>query len=192
MKLPRTNNYDYDVVLTGDSYGGIILKKLGLRSKEGKRKTVGVFQVPHHGSKKNSTMAGQGSYKSCHDFYMQFDADIYLISHGEGYGHPDSEVITGILSAAVEKKQDRKCKIVVTATRFEESKIKESKINGVISWGDCVDIYHFKKDIPYVTLDPNDWIVDSTVDLVPEGFELFSNYPGPGPNNEVSLRIYKL
>ncbi len=106
MKLPRTNNYDYDVVLTGDSYGGIILKKLGLRSKEGKRKTVGVFQVPHHGSKKNSTMAsikGEGSYQSCHDFYMQCDADIYLISHGDhlGYGHPHSEVITGILSRIV-------------------------------------------------------------------------------------------
>ncbi len=179
VKLPkRHNDYDYDVVLTGDSYGGIILDELELRPKEGKRKTVGVFQVPHHGSKKNSTMAGQGSYKSCHDFYMQFDADIYLISHGEGYGHPDSEVITGILSAAVEKKQDRKCKIVVTATRFEESKIKGGEIN----WRERVDILHFKKDIPYVTLDPNKW-------TVPEGLEPFSN---PDPKNEVSLRIYKL
>ena len=59
---------------------------LGLKSeKDMPRKTVGVFQVPHHRSKKNSTMAqtkGEGSYLSCHTCYMEFDADIYLISHG--------------------------------------------------------------------------------------------------------------
>ncbi len=188
VKLPGANNYDYDVVLTGDSYGGIILDELGLRSKEGKRKTVGVFQVPHHGSKKNSTMAskkGEGSYLSCYKFYMQSDADIYLISHGDhkGYDHPHSEVITGILSAAVQKKQDRKCKIVVTATQFKESKIKikKSKIKDDINWRDYVDILYFKKGIPYVTLDPND-------PKVPDGLELFPN-PGPNPKTEVSLKL---
>ncbi len=152
VKLPESK-YDYDVVLTGDSYGGIILKTLGLRlmlnpssiplsqerksqvdlselnpsqktttskqkpnqvlhphsSEESKRKTVGIFQVPHHGSKENSTMAstkGEGSIQKSKEFYMVFDADIYLISHGhnETYKHPNSEVITGILAAAVEKK----------------------------------------------------------------------------------------
>ena len=188
VKLPESN-YDYDVVLTGDSYGGIILDELELRPKEGKRKTVGVFQVPHHGSKKNSTMAstkGEGSYLSCYKFYMQFDADIYLISHGDhkGYDHPHSEVITGILSAAVQKKLDRKCKIVVTTTQFKESKIKKSEIN----WREYVDILYFKKGIPYVTLDPNDR-------EVLEGLELFPNPDhdpdhDANPKTEVSLRIY--
>ncbi|XP_064385806.1 uncharacterized protein LOC135334512 [Halichondria panicea] len=129
-------------------------------------KTVGVFQVPHHGSKKNSSMAqtkGQGSYLSCHTFYTTFVAKIYLISHGnhKGYNHPHSEVITGILSAAVQNKN--KCKIVVTATQFESSSSEENaKINyieggnNVSNWRNYVDIYYFKKDIPYVTLDHTD------------------------------------
>ena len=149
------------------------------------RKTVGIFQVPHHGSKNNSTMArtkGEGSYLSCHTFYMEFDADIYLISHGNhrGYDHPHSEVITGILSAAVQKKKHYKIMIVVTATQFESSSSKEEakiKDNGISNWREYVDIYYFKKDIPYVTLDPND-------KTVPDGLQLYSI-------KEVSLQIYK-
>ncbi len=47
VKLP-SSEFDYDVVLTGDSYCTIIEEKLALRDK-----LVGVFQVPHHGSKCN-------------------------------------------------------------------------------------------------------------------------------------------
>ncbi len=143
-------------------------------SEETKRKTVGLFQVPHHGSRENSTMAstkGQGSKVCCSKFYMQFDADIYLISHGNRYDHPHSEVITGILSAAVQKK--RRCKIVVTATQFEESKIDDLNIS---NWRDYVDIFYFMQGTPYVTLDPND-------EKVLEGLQLYTR-------EEVSLRIY--
>ncbi len=183
VQIPGST-YNYDVVLTGDSYGMNILDTLGLKSeKDMPRKTVGIFQVPHHGSKNNSTMArtkGEGSYLSCHTFYMEFDAHIYLISHGNhrGYDHPHSEVITGILSAAVQNK--RKCKIVVTATQFESSSSKEKakiKDDGISNWREYVDIYYFKNDIPYVTLDPNDKTVS-------DGLQLYSI-------EEVSLQIYE-
>ncbi len=49
VKLQQsTCKYDYDVVLTGDSYCTIIDKELALKGK-----SVGVFQVPHHGSSYN-------------------------------------------------------------------------------------------------------------------------------------------
>ncbi|XP_064385751.1 uncharacterized protein LOC135334483 isoform X2 [Halichondria panicea] len=177
VRIPGST-YKYDVVLTGDSYGGIILDTLELKSEKDKpRKTVGVFQVPHHGSKKNSTMArtkGEGSHLSCYTFYMEFDADIYLISHGDNkaYNHPDSEVITGILAAAVKKEQH--CKIVVTATRFDGTKINEDTNIG--NWRDYVDIYYFS---PYVTLDPNDV-------KRPEGLQLY-NKKVPAPSLEAKL-----
>ena len=87
------------------------------------------------------------------DFYSSFDAYIYLISHGNNgnYKHPHSEVITGILSAAVQNERRPKCNIVVTATWLEEREIDE-----ISNWRDHVDIFYFKKDTPYVTLDPND------------------------------------
>ena len=188
MQIPGSI-YKYDVVLTGDSNCEIILDTLGLKSeKDMPCKTVGVFQVPHHGSKKNSSMAqtkGQGSYLSCHTFYTTFVAKIYLISHGnhKGYNHPHSEVITGILSAAVQNKN--KCKIVVTATQFESSSSEENaKINyieggnNVSNWRNYVDIYYFKKDIPYVTLDHTD-------KTVPDDLQKYSI-------EEVSLQIYIL
>ena len=167
---PSTCEYDYDVVLTGDSYGTIIEKKLALKGK-----SVGVFQVPHHGSSYNldDEKTTRSTAEEFTGFYSSFNAYIYLISHGDhgSYNHPHSEVITGILSAAVQKKRDPKCKIVVTATWFEKSKIDETNIS---NWRDYVDIYYFKPDTPgvapyvtpYVTLDPND-------EKLPEGLQLF-------------------
>ncbi len=147
VKIPKSK-YDYDVVLTGDSSSKIILDTLtpGLMlEKDMPRKTVRIFQVPHHGSRNNS----------CYEFYKQFDADIYFISHGVHgkFKHPHSEVITGILSAAVEKKQKQKSRIVVTATWFEESKINYFYRKRIRHWRDFVKIYYFKKGTPYVTLD---------------------------------------
>ena len=153
VQIPGSK-YDYDVVLTGDSYGGIILDRLELRRPEGTtRKNVGIFQVPHHGSKENSTVKstkGRCSIQKCKELYMLFDVDIYLISHGDhgGYNHPHSDVITGILAAAVEKKHD--CNIVVTATWFDGTKIIEANAR---NWSDYVKIYYFT---PYVTLDLKD------------------------------------
>ncbi len=146
VKIPKNkyDNYDYDVVLTGDSNGDTILDTLGLRlEKDKSRKTVRIFQVPHHGSRNNS----------CYEFYKQFDADIYFISHGahDTFTHPHSEVITGILSAAVENEQESR--IVVTATWFEESKINYFYHKRIRHWRDFVKIYYFNKDTPYVTLD---------------------------------------
>ncbi len=197
VKIPGSR-YDYDVVLTGDSYGGIILNTLGLNrsqkirpkqnphlSEETKRKTVGIFQVPHHGSRENSTMAlikGEGSPLSCKKFYMQFDADVYLISHGSQYDHPHSEVITGILSAAVQK--NKRCKIVVTATYFEESKIDDTDIS---EWRDYVDIFYFQQGTPYVTLDPNN---KKLVSLDPTDEELLEGLQLCTIEEKVSLRIY--
>ncbi len=203
VQIPGST-YDYDVVLTGDSYGGIILKNLGLMLKpsssqertsqvdsselnpsqktttskhqvlhqnSSERKTVGVFQVPHHGSKVNSSKAnstkeskkcGGGSVQKSKEFYLEFDADIYLISHGDRYEHPHSEVITGILAAAVQKKQH--CKIIVTAAWFEGTKIIDTIDTNISKWRDYVDIYYFP---PYVTLDPNDV-------KLPEGLQLYN------------------
>ncbi len=143
VKIPNSE-YDYDVVLTGDSNDAIILKTLGLMlEKDMPRKTVHIFQVPHHGSRNNSS----------YEFYKQFDADIYFISHGahDKLKHPHSEVITGILSAAVKK--ERKSRIVVTATWFEESKINYFYRKRIRHWRKFVKIYYFKKGTPYVTLD---------------------------------------
>ncbi len=169
VRLRGRSKYDYDVVLTGDSCGYVIAKKLGLKlGLNGK--SVGVFQVPHHGSKYNldHRRSKPSTAKEFEDFYSSFNADIYLISHGnhKGYNHPHSEVITGILSAAVQKK--RRCKIVVTATQFEESKIDDSNIS---KWMDYVDIFYFKQDTPYVTLDPNN--LDPNNENLPEGLQLF-------------------
>ena len=148
-----TCQYDYDVVLTGDSYCTIIEKKLELALKG---KSVGVFQVPHHGSSYNldNKKTTRSTAQEFTGFYSSFNAYIYLISHGDHkkYNHPHSEVITGILSAAVQKKRYPKCKIVVTATWFEKSKIDETNIS---NWRDYVDIFYFKQGTSYVTLDPN-------------------------------------
>ncbi len=57
----------------------------------------------------------------------------------------------------------RRCKIVVATTWFKESKIDKTNIS---NWRDYVDIFYFKQDTPYVTLDPND-------EKLPEGLQLF-------------------
>ncbi len=145
VKLP-SSKFHYDVVLTGDSYCTIIEEKLALRDK-----LVGVFQVPHHGSKYNlNVKKSAATVGELAAFYSSFKADIYLISHGDhgSYNHPHSEVITGIITAAIEN--NHHCKIIVTATKFEESQISE-----VINWTEYVEIYHFIPDTPYVTLDPS-------------------------------------
>ena len=161
VSLPGSRRYDYDVVMTGDSYGDFIYKKLNLKGK-----SVGVFQVPHHGSKYNlkynldhTKPSKPSTAKEFEDFYSSFNADIYLISHGDhqGYKHPHSEVITGILAAAV--KNNRQCEIVVTATYFDETNIS--------NWSDRVKIYHFKQDTSFVTLDPKN------NNLTNEGLQLF-------------------
>ena len=145
VKMGR--KYKYDVVLTGDSNGYNINEKLGLKGQ-----SVGVFQVPHHGSKYNLHLQYKlSTVEEFTNFYSSFNAHIYLISHGRRYDHPHSEVITGILSAAVKKK--KRCKIVVTATWFEKSKINETNIS---NWRKYVDIFYFKQGTPYVTLDPYD------------------------------------
>ena len=177
VKLPESKIYNYDVVLTGDSYAVTILETLGLTKPAAsplKIPRVCIFQVPHHGSKSAyAKKKGQAAidYK---EFYMKFDADIYLISHGERYKHPHEEVITGILSAAVEKK--KKCNIVVTATYFDKQlKIKDKNVSD--NWSDYVTIYYFKKDISYVTLLGTEGL--SSI----EGLQLYTE-------KEVSLRIY--
>ena len=196
VKLPESKIYNYDVVLTGDSYAMTILETLGLTPKPAaspvfqsnpqetmlssstgqalKNPRVRIFQVPHHGSKSAyAKKKGQAAidYK---EFYMKFDADIYLISHGERYKHPHEEVITGILSAAVEKK--KKCNIVVTATYFDKQlKIKDKNVSD--NWSGYVTIYYFKKDISYVTLLGTEGL--SSI----EGLQLYTE-------KEVSLRIY--
>lgn len=160
MTLPGSK-FNYDLVLTGDSYCNTISEKLALADK-----TVGVFQVPHHGSKYNLNRHSSraATVRDLAGFYSTFNADIYLISHGEhgSYNHPHSEVITGIATAAVEK--TRPCKIVVTATRFEESKISHEIVP---KWSEYIKIYYFKANTPYVTLDPNN-------DTLPEGLQLYT------------------
>ncbi len=153
VRLSRST-YKYDVVLTGDSNDRIILDTLELRGCM----TVGVFQVPHHGSRENS----------CYDFYMQFHAKIYFISHGANklYKHPHSEVITGILSAAVDKKRD--CIIVVTATWFEESKINYFMRKSTSNWRKFVKIYYFDESSSYITLDC------SELDCRPKGLRKYT------------------
>ncbi len=160
VKLPNSK-YDYDVIMTGDSYCNMIRDQLALRGK-----LVGVFQIPHHGSKYNLDRDSNraATVREFADFFSSFRANIYLISHGEhgSYNHPHSEVITGIINAAVEKK--RQCKIVVTATWFHGSRIGDT-IDP--KWSEYVEIYHFKDDIPYVTLDPS----NSTM---PEGLQQYT------------------
>ena len=160
VSLPGSK-YDYDVVLTGDSYSYIIQRILALEGK-----SVGVFQVPHHGSRGNYSST-PSTIAQCTRFYSSFRADIYFISHGDhkGLNHPHREVITGILTAAVEKKHH--CKIVVTATWFDAHKIAPTEYRDIRHWRDYVEIYHFKQDTPYVTLDP-------TVKQAPEGLQLYN------------------
>ena len=169
VSLPGSE-YDYDVILTGDSYGYTIQTILQLEGK-----SVGVFQVPHHGSRSNYSTT-QSTIAQCTQFYSSFRADVYLICHGahKGFNHPHKEVITGILTAAVEKRHH--CKIVVTATRFDGCKIALTEYKDIRNWRDHVKIYHFKEGTPYVTLDPS-------VGQIPEGLQLF--------NKQVSSVIYK-
>ena len=159
VNLPGTK-YDYDAVLTGDSHGNIIQRALDLEGK-----SVGVFQVPHHGSRGNYSTT-PSTIAQCTRFYSSFRANVYLICHGDykNFKHPHKEVITGILTAAVEKRH--RCKIVVTATWFDGCKIVLTEYKDIRNWRDCVEIYHFKEDTPYVTL-------DLTVEQMHEGLQLY-------------------
>ncbi len=67
------------MVLSGDSYGYVIDEKLGIKDK-----SVGVFQVPHHGSKYNlDHLKSKPSTAEFRNFYSSFHAHI---SHGDHRG----------------------------------------------------------------------------------------------------------
>ena len=138
----------YDIVLTGDSSGGIIKKKLNWTSKA--HTAVGIFQVPHHGSKNNSN----------EEFYKTFTASVYLISGGGHYEHPNGEVLQGIIKVNAERKT--RCIILVTNSYG----LRREKLDNLPEkWWEWVTIYHIDDlvnyrdtDSPrskqYVTLDP--------------------------------------
>ena len=114
----------FSIVLTGDSFGDVVTGKLDLTGKK-----VKIFQVPHHGSKYNSTQ----------EFYKSFEADVYLISGGghDGHDHPNTEVLQGIIRTNTNRKT--RCIIVVTNSYG----LKSSKLRGLPDqWWEWVTIYH--------------------------------------------------
>jgi beta-lactamase superfamily II metal-dependent hydrolase len=93
----RKPNTEYAAVLTGDSYGNIVLSHFNLLGKH-----TQIFQVPHHGSKKNIEVGKEGTLDMCTDLYSKFTAGVYVISGNDMY-HPHAEILSGILKAAYQK-----------------------------------------------------------------------------------------
>ena len=111
----KPHSTGYAAVLTGDSFGDIMLCTLNLYCNH-----TQIFQVPHHGSKKNIQVGKEGTLDMCTDFYSKFTADVYVIS-GTDKIHPHAEVLSGILKAVY---QNSECdseasarKIVLTGSR---------------------------------------------------------------------------
>ena len=99
----------YAAVLTGDSFGDIVLRTLNLDGEHTR-----IFQVPHHGSKRNIKVGKEGTLDMCTELYSSFTADVYVIS-GSDKIHPHAEVLSGILKAVYEKNGSGK--IVLTGSR---------------------------------------------------------------------------
>ena len=127
----------YDIVLTGDSSGDIIKKKLNWTSKA--CTAVGIFQVPHHGSKNNSN----------EEFYKTFTASVYLISGGGHYEHPNGEVLQGIIKVNAER--ETRCIILVTNSYGlrREKLVKLLPENLPEKWWEWVTIYHIDDLVNY-------------------------------------------
>ena len=158
------------VAFTGDSTGELIYQQLKFRDPQ--ERPI-VFQVPHHGSKKNCVLDQQaidnikGEFMrdlqsiSTHPAYEQalffctINAKVYFISHGVHgkYNHPNKEVITGILIAATVRKM--KCTIVVTH-KFSLTKINYPSIGEFSQdWRQYVTIKEPKSDdTRYITIIP--------------------------------------
>ena len=107
--VPNPYTVGYVAVLTGDSFGDIVLRTLNLDGEH-----THIFQVPHHGSKRNIKVGKEGTLDMCTELYCRFTADVYVIS-GSDKIHPHAEVLSGILKAVYEK--DISGKIVLTGTR---------------------------------------------------------------------------
>ena len=84
-------------VLTGDSYCDLTLSRRGLYGEH-----IPIFQVPHHGSKKNIHTDKEGTLERCTELYSKFLADVYVIS-GSDKIHPHAEVLSGILKAVYQQ-----------------------------------------------------------------------------------------
>ena len=160
-----------DVVLTGDSDGLIIDRALFMNYRL--RPHIKVFQVPHHGSEKNSD----------YELYISFTADVYLISGGghDKYNHPNNEVLSAIIRACVDN-QHRSTIVVTNSRGLKRDKVipklyLEDRLRPNQEWSNFVTICHlddlFNPDntSPYVTITSDKLLQDSDVVCwSPEGY----------------------
>lgn len=150
----------YAAVMTGDSFGDIVLRTLNLNQKH-----VQIFQIPHHGSKKNIECGREGTVSRCVQLYSRFTADVYFIS-GSDKIHPHAEILSGILMAVYQNEASSSGRLVLTSSRgLSAEKIVKSELhndrdyhtflqrNMKIIHVDDVGIFcHEHKSRPFVTI----------------------------------------
>ena len=161
------NANGFDIVLTGDSNAQLIRSQLEWKGVT--KPHITVFQVPHHGSEKNSD----------EEFYKSFTADIYLVSGGghQRFDHPNHNVLLGIIEACVQNQH--KCAIVVTNSYgLRSEKVRISERDGVPEWRTFVTIYHLNdlfswRAVPYLTVTCDGYGLPSLCNVIcwsPEGY----------------------
>lgn len=175
-----------DVVLTGDLITQHIMPQV-------KSKTIGIFQVPHHGDYWMSRLEGSHYVQNCCPkvkemlercsekvketllFYSTFKAKCYLISAGGTVPHPHFSVLQGIILANSLRREE--CVILFTNSRgLNLEKLKQLR-HLAPQWTQYVKIHHlddvFFAEQCHVCLRPERCISDvrtNTVEWTPEGY----------------------
>ena len=177
-----------DVVLTGDLIAEHIMPQV-------KNKTIGVFQVPHHGDfnmsrldyvqecssevKKMLNESLNEKVKGALLFYSTFRAKCYLISAGGTAPHPHYSVLQGIILANYSLQREE-CAILLTNSRGLMKLSKLEKLRHLApQWTRYVKIHHYddvfftEQSQNVICLNPERCISDvrtNTVEWTPEGY----------------------
>ena len=175
-----------DVVLTGDLITEHIIPHV-------RSKTIGIFQVPHHGDYWMSRLEGSHHVRNCSPevkemlekcsekvketllFYSTFRAKCYLISAGGTVPHPHSSVIQGIILANSLRREE--CVILFTNSRGLNLERLKRLRRLAPQWTQYVKIHHlddvFLKEQVHTSINPQRCISDvrtNTVEWTPEGY----------------------
>ena len=185
----NTSEEKCDVVLTGDLIAEHIVPQV-------KNKTIGIFQVPHHGDFFMSRLNGRHYAQECSSevkkmlnecqdekvketllFYSTFRAQCYLISAGGTFPHPHYSVLQGIILANSLRCEE--CVILFTNSRGLKLEKLKKLCRLAPQWTQYVKIHHYddvfftKQSQNNTCLHPERCISDvrtNTVEWTPEGY----------------------
>lgn len=101
-------------------------------------------------------------------FFESFHAKTYYVSANSRYGHPSTEVIKGIIKAAVKK--NKSCSIVFTSGGAVPSEyLPDAQHTHYKEWNKLVSLYYLKGNVSF-KLDPS-----NDVNIAPAGTTKFEN-----------------